>query len=309
MYPVNDQPKHQPRDLVGYGGQPPKVEWANGAKVAVSFVLNFEGGAENNVLYGDLASEAFLSDMDTVPMEGQRHMSIEWLYEYGTRAGFWRLMDLFKERDLKGTIFGVAASLDQNPAAVERIKQDQWEVASHGYRWINYQYVGEEVERAHVGKAIEILERLFGKKPVGWYTGRNSPRTRQLVHEVGDFLYDSDAYNDDLPYWELVHGEPKLIIPYTLENNDMKFASDKGFTHGEQFTKYIIDGIDQLIEEGETSPKMMSIGLHSRIIGTPSRARALARVLDYIKSKEDQIWVATREEIARYWHENHPYQG
>ena len=293
-----------PRDMVGYGQTVPQVNWPNNARIAVQFVINYEEGSENSVLHGDNASETFLSEIIGARAYEARHMSMESLYEYGSRAGFWRLHRLFNRTGFPVTVYGVAMAMERNPAAVDAMLQSGWEIASHGYRWIDYQFITEEVERDHMQWAIEIHERLTGAKPLGWYTGRDSPNTRKLVVEQNHFLYDSDSYADDRPYWNIDYGKPHLVIPYTLDTNDMRFASPQGFNSGEQFYQYLKDAFDTLYEEGESAPKMMSVGLHCRIIGRPGRTRALARFLDYIASKDD-VWVCRRDEIANHWHAHH----
>jgi len=296
---------HQ-RDLIGYGGAPPIPVWPGGARIAVSFVLNYEEGGENTVLNGDKGAETFLSDIvNAQPVLGQRHQSMESLYEYGARAGFWRIKRVFDERALPVTIFGVARALEQNPAVVEAILKSGWEIASHGYRWIDYQYVPEAIEREHMVRAIEILTRLTGARPFGWYTGRTSPNTARLVAEEGGFLYDSDSYADDLPYYDLSSGRPQLILPYALDTNDMRFVAVQGFNTGEDFYKYLKDAFDTLYAEGETSPQMLSIGLHCRIIGRPARLGALVKFLDYIAGFE-KVWITRRIDIARSWLEQFP---
>lgn len=299
-----------PRDMMGYGRPRPDPAWPGGARVAVQIVINYEEGGENSVLHGDAGSEAFLSDMvgaRSVP--GARAMAMESLYEYGSRAGFWRLHRLFTERRLPVTVFGVAEALARNPAAVDAMMAAGWEIASHGLRWIDYQDIPPEIERAHIARAVEIQTRLTGARPLGWYQGRTSPNTARLVTEEGGFVYDADSYADDLPYfdrrWEPVTGRPQLIVPYTLDVNDMKCVALNGFTEGEQFYRYMRDTFDQLWEEGETQPGMMSVGLHCRIAGRPARARAVARFLDHVMSR-DRVWVATRLDIARHWLEKHP---
>jgi putative urate catabolism protein len=287
-----------PRDLVGYGQTPPDPQWPNGARVAVQFVVNYEEGAENSVLNGDKGSEAFLSEMVGAPSHPDRAMAMESLYEYGSRAGFWRLHRLFSERQLPVTVFGVAKALEMNPEAVAAMLAADWEIASHGLRWIDYQYVPEEVERAHIAEAIALHERLTGTRPLGWYQGRTSPNTARLVAEEGGFLYDADSYADDLPYWQ---GQ-QLIVPYTLDVNDMKIVALNGFTEGEQFFRHMRDTFDQLREEGG---RMMSVGLHARIAGKPGRARWVARFLDHVMQSGD-AWVARRIDIARHWMEAHP---
>ncbi|MGH8090005.1 MAG: allantoinase PuuE [Rudaea sp.] len=298
-----------PRNLIGYGAQPPHAQWPNGARIAVQFVINYEEGAENCVLNGDAASEAFLSEMvGTPPRTGVRHMSMEWLYEYGSRAGFWRLQRLFAERGLTATVFAVGLALEKNPDAARAMVDAGFEIASHGWRWIDYQYVDEAIEREHIGLAVAAIERVTGARPLGWYTGRCSPNTRRLVAEYGGFLYDADSYADDLPYWELVGSQPQLIVPYTLDTNDMRFVAPQGFNSGEQFFNYLKDAFDVLYAEGAQRPKMLSVGLHCRIAGRPARTAALARFLDYVK-QHDKVWVCRRVDIARHWREHHPYKA
>ncbi|ROO26734.1 allantoinase PuuE [Salinisphaera orenii] len=298
-----------PRDMVGYGAHPPDPRWPGGARLAVQFVINYEEGAENNILHGDAASESFLSEMvGTDAREGVRHMSMEWLYEYGSRAGFWRLYRLFTERGLPATVFAVGMALERNPEAARAMVAADFEIAAHGWRWIDYQYVDEATERDHVRLAVESIERMTGQRPVGWYTGRCGPNTRRLVAEHGGFLYDADSYADDLPYWERVDGAPQLIVPYTLDVNDMRFVAPQGFNSGDQFYAYLKDTFDTLYAEGETAPKMMSVGLHGRVAGHPGRAAALARFLDYVRSHAG-VWIARRDQIARHWRAEHPYAG
>jgi putative urate catabolism protein len=290
-----------PRDLIGYGAIPPKFTWPDGARLALSFVLNYEEGAENSVLHGDAGAETFLSEIiNAAPVSGARHMSMESLYDYGARAGFWRILQAFVERNLPLTIFGVAMAMQRNPAAVEAMLAAEWEIASHGYRWINYQYVPEAIEREHMQRAIEIHTQLTGTRPLGWYTGRTSPNTARLVVEEGGFLYDSDSYADDLPYYDASWGKPQLILPYTLDTNDMRFTAAQGFKTGEDFYRYIKDAFDVLYAEGSTAPKMLSIGLHCRVIGRPARFAALVKFLDYVGGFAD-VWVARRIDIARHW--------
>ena len=298
-----------PRDLVGYGGHPPHPRWPDGARLALSMVLNYEEGGEACVLHGDAASEAYLHETPGPPaLAGQRNLSVESVYEYGARAGFWRILRLFQERSLVLTVYAVGMALERNPAAARAMVDAGFEIASHGWRWIDYQNVPEAEERAHVKRAIEAIERTTGARPVGWYTGRNSPQTRRLVVEEGGFLYDSDSYADDLPYWVEEAGRPHLVIPYTLDNNDMRFALANGFGHGDEFFQYLRDAFDVLYEEGARQPKMMSVGLHCRLVGRPSRSAALARFLDYARS-HDHVWITTRAEIARHWRRHHPYKG
>jgi len=306
----HDMPdRDYPRDLVGYGAHPPHAQWPGDARIAVQFVINYEEGAENCVLHGDAASESFLSEMvGTDARTGVRHMSMEWLYEYGSRAGFWRLHRLFTQRGLPATIFAVGMALERNPEAAAAMVEAGYEIASHGWRWIDYQYVDADTEREHIRLAVESIERMTGRRPVGWYTGRCGPNTRRLVAEHGGFLYDADSYADDLPYWELVNDEPQLIVPYTLDVNDMRFVAPQGFNSGDQFFTYLKDAFDVLYAEGETTPKMLSVGLHCRVTGHPARAAAVARFLDYVRSHE-QVWVCTREAIARHWRATHPYAG
>jgi putative urate catabolism protein len=297
-----------PRDLVGYGGSPPHPHWPGEARVALSFVLNYEEGGETSILHGDAASEVYLHEVPgLVPLAGRRDPSVESVYEYGSRAGFWRVRRLFVERSLTLTIYAVGMAIERHAQAARAMVEAGFEVASHGWRWIDYQNVPEAEEREHMQLAIDAIERTTGIRPVGWYTGRNSPNTRRLVVEAGGFLYDSDSYADDLPYWEPVDGRPHLIIPYTLDNNDMKFGLLNGFTTGDDFFCYLRDAFDVLYEEGARSPKMMSIGLHCRLAGRPGRAAALARFLDYV-SGHDRVWITTRADIARHWREHHPYR-
>ena len=298
-----------PRDMRGYGRTPPAAGWPGGARLALQFVINYEEGGENCVLHGDAASEAFLSEIiGAAPLPGARNMNMESIYEYGSRAGFWRLHRLFSERRLPVTVYGVAMALERNPQAVAAMVEADWEIASHGYRWIDYQFMPEAEEREHVARAIEIHTRVTGSRPLGWYTGRVSPNTRRLVVEAGGFLYDADSYADDLPYWCRDHGRAHLVVPYTLDNNDMRFATAQGFNSGEQFLAYLRDAFDVLYAEGATSPKMMSVGLHCRLIGRPGRFAALARFLDHVERHED-VWVCRRVDIARHWHEHHPCPG
>lgn len=287
-----------PRDLIGYGPTPPDPRWPGGARIAVQFVVNYEEGAENNILNDDKGSEAFLSEMVGAASHPARAMAMESLYEYGSRAGFWRLHRMFTERNLPVTILGVANAMAMNPAAVEAMLAADWEIASHGLKWIDYQYVPEDVERAHILEAIALHTRLTGTRPLGWYQGRTSPNTARLVREEGGFVYDADSYADDLPYY----AEGQLIVPYTLDANDMKFVALNGFTEGDQFFRYLRDTFDQLRSEGG---RMMSVGLHGRIAGRPARAAALSRFLDHVIASGD-AWVARRIDIAHHWMEVHP---
>ena len=303
-----------PRDLIGYGAHPPHARWPGGARIAVQIVLNYEEGSENCVLHGDAGSETFLSEIIGAQPFAMRHLSMESLYEYGSRAGLWRLLRLFRERRIPVTIFGVAMALERNPAAVEAMLADGHEIASHGWRWISYQQVDERTEREHLSRAVVVIKRLTGKAPEGWYTGRDSPNTRRLVVEHGGFVYDADSYADDLPYWVQVETrsgvKPHLIVPYTLDTNDMRFATTQGFNSGGQFFAYLRDAFNVLYAEGDPAgldaPKMLSIGLHCRIAGRPGRLAALARFLDYIQH-HDAVWIARRIDIARHWIETHPY--
>lgn len=297
-----------PRDMAGYAGKTPHAQWPGGARIAVQFVLNFEEGGENHVLHGDSGSEQFLSDIIGAASYPARHMSMDSLYEYGSRAGFWRIHQEFQQRGLPLTVFGVAMALARNPAIVEAIKAADYDVVSHGWRWIHYQDLDIQTERQHMQQAVEILQTLFGKRPLGWYTGRDSPNTRALVVEQGDFLYDSDYYGDDLPFWTTVGEKPHLIVPYTLDANDMRFATAQGFNTAEQFYTYLKDSFDVLYAEGETAPKMMSIGMHCRLLGRPGRFRALQRFLDYVQS-HDKVWICRRQEIAEHWLKHHPYKA
>ena len=304
-----------PRDLAGYGARPPHARWPAGARVAVQFVLNYEEGGENCVLHGDPASETFLSEIVGAQAFPARHLSMESLYEYGSRAGVWRILRLFRERRLPLTVFGVAMALSRHPAVVDAFVADGHEIASHGWRWISYQDVPEDVEREHMARAVETIARLAGRPPEGWYTGRDSANTRRLVAEHGGFVYSADSYADDLPYYASVRtarGEtPLLIVPYTLDANDMRFATAQGFNTGEQFFTYLKDTFDALYAEGDPAgldaPKMMSVGLHCRLAGRPGRAAALARFLDYVQ-RHDAVWVARRIDIARHWLAAHPYR-
>ena len=290
------------RDLVGYGATPPFAGWPGWARVAVNFVINYEEGAENSVLNGDARSEAFLSDMVGAPAHEARAMAMESLYEYGSRAGFWRLHRLFTERQVPVTVFGVAAAMEPNPAAVDAMLTAGWEVASHGWRWIDYQHLSEEIERQHIAKAIETHTRLTGTRPLGWYQGRTSPNTARLIAEEGGFTYDADSYADDLPYYDRRHGKAQLIVPYSLDANDMKMVALNGFTEGEQFFRYLRDTFEQLRVEGG---RMMSVGLHGRIAGRPGRALAVARFVDHVLASGD-AWVTRRIDIANHWLERHP---
>ena len=292
------------RNLVGYGQKDFKIEWPNKAKIAVQFVLNYEEGGENCVLNGDKYSEAFLSEIiGAKPIEG-RHMNMESIYEYGSRRGFWRIYKNFNDRKIPLTIFGVGLALEKNKEICLAIKESNFEIVSHGYKWIDYQFINEEIEKEHIIKSYEIIKSIFGEYPLGWYTGRTSPNTRRLVVENTNVIYDSDSYSDDLPYWEKINDKQHLIIPYTLDNNDMRFATNQGFNSGEQFFQYLKDSFDCLYKEGETNPKMMSIGLHCRLIGRPGRIQSLLKFLDYIQQFKD-VWICKRNEIAEHWYQNY----
>ncbi|MDA7442987.1 allantoinase PuuE [Candidatus Pelagibacter ubique] len=296
--------KKDNRNLIGYGSNLPKVDWPNKARIAVQIVLNYEEGAENCVLNGDKNSEVFLSEIiGAQPIKG-RHMNMESLYEYGSRVGFWRLHNLFQEKKIPITIFGVGMALEKNPEICKAIIEADYEVASHGWRWIDYQNIKKSEEKKHMQLAIKAHTKIFGKRPDGWYTGRCSPNTRDLVMEDGGFLYDSDSYSDDLPFWESRNKKKQLIIPYTLDNNDMRFATNQGFNTGDHFYSYLKDSFDALYEEGRTNPKMMSVGLHCRIIGKPGRIQSLKKFLDYILKHED-IWICKRVDIAKHWIKNY----
>ena len=292
------------RNLVGYGQKDFKIEWPNKAKIAVQFVLNYEEGGENCVLNGDKYSETFLSEIiGAKPIEG-RHMNMESIYEYGSRRGFWRIYKNFNDRKIPLTIFGVGLALEKNKEICLAIKESNFEIVSHGYKWIDYQFINEDIEKEHIIKSYEIIKSIFGEYPLGWYTGRTSPNTRRLVVENTNVIYDSDSYSDDIPYWEKINDKQHLIIPYTLDNNDMRFATNQGFNSGEQFFQYLKDSFDCLYKEGENNPKMMSIGLHCRLIGRPGRIQSLLKFLDYIQQFKD-VWICKRNEIAEHWYQNY----
>jgi allantoinase len=304
-----------PRDFQGLGRTPPHARWPNGARIALQFVLNHEEGAENNVLDGDAASETFLSEIIGAAAFQMRHMSMESIYEYGSRAGLWRVLRAFESRRLPLTIFAVARALQRLPEAVAAYKELGHEIACHGLRWISYQQIDEATERSHMKQALEIHQSLTGSAPLGWYTGRDSPNTRRLLVEHGGFLYDSDSYADDLPYWTTVEvgakQVPHLVVPYALDSNDMRFAAAQGFNSGTQFFDYLKDSFDTLFREGDPngldSPKMLSIGLHARLIGRPGRIACLERFLDYAAAHE-RVWICRRVDIARHWMTTHPYK-
>ena len=304
--------QHYPRDLIGYGNKPPHADWPGNARIAVQFVLNYEEGGENNILHGDSGSEQFLSEIIGAPSYHARHMSMESIYEYGSRAGVWRILNEFEQRGLPLTIFGIAMALQRHPELTKTFVDLGHEIACHGLRWIHYQDIDEATERDHMQKAIEIIQQLTGEIPLGWYTGRDSPNTRRLVVDNGNFLYDSDYYGDDLPFWTEVktsndETRQHLVVPYTLDTNDMRFATPQGFNSGEQFFQYLRDSFDVLYAEGESAPKMLSIGLHCRLAGRPGRFAALQRFLDHIQG-HDQVWICRRIDIARHWIDRHPSQ-
>ncbi len=306
---MSQQNDHRyPRDLCGYGPRLPNANWPNGARLAVQVVLNFEEGGENCVLHGDGRAETFLSEIADAPkIVGARHMSMESVYEYGSRVGVWRLIELFKKHDVPITVFAVATALARVPELAKVFCELDYEICSHGYKWIDYQQVSSDTERDHIRKSVELLTQLTGEPPLGWYTGRTSPNTRRLIVEEGGFLYDADDYNDDLPHWVTVNGKPHLVVPYTLDTNDMRFATGQGFGTGSDFFRYLKDTFDVLYLEGAHHPKMMSVGLHCRIAGRPGRSAAVDRFLTYAKSHAD-VWFCRRIDIANHWREQHPYR-
>lgn len=295
-----------PRDLVGYGRTSPDPKWPTGAHCAVQFVVNYEEGGESSILDGDPASESLLSEIvGAQPWPGQRNMNMESLYEYGSRAGFWRLWRMFTERNMPATVYGVALAMQRNPEAVAAMKEADWEIASHGLRWLEYKDFPEEEERRHIAECVRIHTEVTGSRPLGIYQGKPSVNTLRLVMEEGGFVYSADSYADELPFWVDGPNGPHLIVPYTLDANDMRFATPQGFNSGDQFFSYLKDTFDVLMAEGEAgSPKMMSIGLHCRLVGRPGRAAALARFLDYVAS-HDKAWVTRRIDIANHWHQHH----
>ena len=300
-----------PRDLAGYGRNPPHPRWPGAARVALQFVLNYEEGGENSVLHGDAGSEQFLSEMANPASYPARHLSMEGIYEYGSRVGVWRLLREFERRKLPLTVFGVAMALERCPEVTAAFVELGHEIACHGWRWIHYQGVDPAEERAHMDRGMAIIERLTGQRPLGWYTGRDSPNTRRLVAEHGGFEYDSDYYGDDLPFWLQVKRSdgalaPHLVVPYTLDCNDMRFALPQGFSHGDEFFEYLRDSFDVLYAEGAERPAMMSVGMHCRLLGRPGRMRALQRFLDHVE-RHDRVWVAQRIDIARHWKSVHPF--
>ncbi len=318
--------EHYPRDLRGYGKTPPHAAWPNGARIALQLVLNYEEGGENNVLHGDAASETFLSEIIGAQAFPNRHLSMETIYEYGSRAGFWRLMREFEARRIPVTVFGIAMAMQRHPEAVAAMLEGGHEIACHGLRWISYQMMDEATERAHLIEAVAQFREMTGAAPQGWYTGRDSPNTRRLVVEHGGFVYDADSYADDLPYWVDVETrtgtaaggdaasllKPHLVVPYTLDTNDMRFAAMQGFNSGTQFFDYLKDAFDVLYKEGNpaglNAPKMLSVGLHCRVVGRPARFAALQRFLDYVQ-RHDKVWICRRIDIANHWIATHPHQG
>lgn len=311
MTSIYDSTAHYPRDLIGYGRNPPHAQWPGQARVAVQFVLNYEEGGENSVLHGDPASEQFLSEMFNPAAYPGRHLSMEGIYEYGSRAGVWRLLREFEKRGLPLTVFGVTTALQRHPEVTQAFVELGHEIACHGWKWIHYQDVAEATEREHMRLAMDGIRELTGNRPLGWYTGRDSPNTRRLVADYGGFAYDSDYYGDDLPFWMKVRktgGEvvPHLVVPYTLDCNDMRFALPQGYSHADPFFQYLKDTFDVLYAEGEESPRMMSIGMHCRLLGRPGRITALQRFLDHV-ARHDRVWVCRRIDIAHHWAQVHPY--
>lgn len=297
-----------PRDMVGYADQAPHANWPGKARIALQFVINYEEGGENCLLHGDPASEAFLSEIPGAQaIPGMRHMNMESIYEYGSRVGFWRLHRIFSERNLPLTVFGIAMALQRNPKVVEAMLKAQWEIASHGYRWIDYQHIDMQVEAEHMQTAIDIHTQVTGQRPLGWYLGRCSENSLKMAAEKGNFTYNADSYADELPYWDYRYDKPQLMLPYTLDVNDMRFAN-QSFSTGEQFFNYLKDSFDVLYAEGVEQPRMMSVGLHCRLMGRPGRAAALIRFLDYIESK-DAVWVTRRIDIANHWRKHFPAES
>jgi len=302
-----------PRDLAGYGRNPPHAHWPGNARVAVQFVLNYEEGGENSVLHGDAGSEQFLSEMFNPASYAARHLSMESIYEYGSRAGAWRILREFEQRGVPLTVFGVGMALQRHAELTSAFKELGHEIACHGLRWIAYQDVAEDVEREHMAQAVRIVEQLTGERPLGWYTGRDSPNTRRLVADFGGFEYDSDYYGDDLPFWMKVRKTdggvvPHLVVPYALDTNDMRFALPQGFAQADDFFTYLRDSFDALYAEGDVAPKMMSVGMHCRLLGRPGRIVALQKFLDHVQAR-DRVWICRRIDIARHWKQTHPYQG
>ena len=308
MNKIDTNPVNYPRDMIGYGQIPPNPGWPDQARLAVQFVVNYEEGGENSVLHGDGVSETYLTEIVGIPpLQNQRNLTVESLYEYGSRVGVWRLLELFSEKKLSFTCFGVGMAMERHPDVIRAMAADGHEIAGHGWRWIDYLNVPEEVEREHMHKSIQLIKELTGRRPVGWYTGRISPNTSRLVAEDRGFLYHADSYADDLPYWESVGDSTNLVVPYTLDVNDMKFGGFQGFNSGDQFYAYLKDSFDWLYHEGSKRPRMMSVGLHCRIAGKPGRIMALARFLDYIALYDD-IWICRREDIAKHWRNKFPLE-
>jgi len=302
-----------PRDLIGYGRNPPHADWPGSARIAVQFVLNYEEGGENSVLHGDKASEQFLSEIIGAQAYEARHLSMESIYEYGSRAGVWRILREFERRRLPLTVFGVSMALQRHPELTAAFVELGHEIACHGWRWIHYQAIDEAIERMHMKTAVQIIRDLTGSAPVGWYTGRDSPNTRRLVVDHGGFLYDSDYYGDDLPFWTQVTASdgtemPHLVVPYALDTNDMRFATAQGFNTGDDFFRYLCDSFDVLYAEGADRPKMLSVGMHCRLLGRPGRFLALQRFLDHVE-KHDRVWISRRVDIARHWATRHPFES
>jgi putative urate catabolism protein len=302
-----------PRDLIGYGRNPPHARWPGNARIAVQFVLNYEEGGENSVLHGDAGSEQFLSEMFNPTAYPDRHLSMESIYEYGSRVSVWRLLREFERRALPLTVFGVSMALERHPELTQAFVELKHEIACHGWRWIHYQTMPESEEREHMRRGMEIIQRLAGERPLGWYTGRDSPNTRRLVADYGGFEYDSDYYGDDLPFWTQVRKTdgstvPHLIVPYTLDTNDMRFSLPQGFSQGEDFFTYLRDAFDVLYTEGDEAPKMLNVGMHCRLLGRPGRMRSLQRFLDHIE-RHDRVWVCRRIDIARHWKQVHPFKA
>ncbi len=308
---IYDSTAPYPRDLAGYGRQVPHARWPGQARVAVQFVLNYEEGGENAVLHGDAGSEQFLSEMFNPAAYPERHMSMEGIYEYGSRVGVWRILREFEKRQLPLTVFGLSTALQRHPELTAALREMGHEIACHGWKWIHYQNIDEATEREHMRLAMDILHKMTGERPVGWYTGRDSPNTRRLVADFGGFEYDSDYYGEDLPFWMKVRrtdGQvvPHLVVPYTLDVNDMRFALPQGYSHADPFFQYMRDTFDALYAEGDEAPKMMSVGMHCRLLGRPGRIVALQKFLDHI-ARHDRVWVCKRIDIARHWKQVHPY--
>ncbi len=297
---------HYPRDLIGYANNPPQANWPNSARIAVNFVLNYEEGGENCVLHGDSHSEVFLSEIIGAQAYKDRHLTMESVYEYGSRAGFWRLHRMLQQYQIPVTVFGVTMAMERHPQIVEAMLKAGWEIASHAMRWIHFQDMPEAQERELIEASIELHQQLTGTKPAGWYTGRTSPNTLKLIAERDDILYCADSYADDLPYYDQHYSKPLLMVPYTLDSNDMRFATPQGFNTGQDFFTYLKDTFDELYFEGRDCPKMMSIGLHCRLAGRPGRIAGLRRFIEYVKSHED-VWLCTREQIANHWVSKHPF--